>query len=106
MVLPVKVGDVRSPDSPEARNISHRPSGYVSKDVTAQTPGNEIFRTSDCNAGSRRKELKGVAVLNNGRIVYLTDVALGVPEWKRSVGRPQRRLGAAERDKFEFSSSI
>lgn len=88
MVLPVEVGDVRGPDSSEARNISHRPPWQMSKNITAQTPRYEVFRTSDRNPGSRREEIKGVAVLNNSRIVYLPDVA---PEFRSGNALLARR---------------
>ena len=48
----------------------------MGKNVTAETPVDHVFRTSDRDSCSRREEVEGVAVFDDAGIVNLADVAL------------------------------
>jgi hypothetical protein len=46
----------------------------MSEDVTTKTPVDQIFRTSDRDPGACREQVIGVALLDDARVMDLTDV--------------------------------
>ena len=78
VVPAIEVRHVRSPQASQARHVFHGPFGQMSEHITAQLPVNQIFRTSDRDTRSRRKNIIGIPLLDNAWIMDLTDVTPGL----------------------------
>jgi hypothetical protein len=78
----------------------------MSENIAAQTPRDEIVRTADRDARSGRKKIERVPVLNYGRIVHLTDIALDVAKGAgRVLARRSNTSKEQHRKKNEKLSS-
>src|ERR1043166_6978301 len=76
IILAIEVRHVRRPQASETRHVLDRPLGQMSEHVPAQSPVDQVARTSDRDAGSRRKHVVSISLPNDARIMDLTNVSL------------------------------